>query len=286
MVRSATATPSRSSTCGVSRRAISWPPMALIGGEISVLGRHQDSGPYVEMHVGPDEIGTFKLFVKAPAESLSGKHDQLRLLPDRPGDAGEHPVYRCVQRTSAARRACSLSSAVQGAEAMARQRADGWWYPWIFVAGMLVVIAVNITMVDATRSTPSRAWKPRTPIRRVSPTTIRSPPRGRRRHGAGASTSATLRAPKRCPPIRRARGRAGDHPARQGGRAIARARSLGGAGPADPRGLRYLGSRWSRWASGEYRAEATLPLAGQWDVRVSARRGDEDFQATRRIFVR
>lgn len=45
----------------------------LIGAEISVLGRHQESGPYVELFVGPDEVGTFKLFVKAPAESLSGK---------------------------------------------------------------------------------------------------------------------------------------------------------------------------------------------------------------------
>ena len=45
----------------------------LVGGEISILGRHQDSGPYLELNVGPDEIGTFKLFVKAPPESLAGK---------------------------------------------------------------------------------------------------------------------------------------------------------------------------------------------------------------------
>jgi nitrogen fixation protein FixH len=36
---------------------------------------------------------------------------------------------------------------------------------------------------------------------------------------------------------------------------------------------------------GEYRAEAALPLAGQWDVRVSARHGDDSFYATRRIIV-
>jgi cytochrome c oxidase accessory protein FixG len=45
----------------------------LIGAEISVLGRHHQPGPYVELDVGPDEIGSFKLFVKAPAESLKGK---------------------------------------------------------------------------------------------------------------------------------------------------------------------------------------------------------------------
>ena len=45
----------------------------LAGAEISVLGHHNEPGPYVELAVGPDEIGTFKLFVRAPAESLTGK---------------------------------------------------------------------------------------------------------------------------------------------------------------------------------------------------------------------
>jgi cytochrome c oxidase accessory protein FixG len=45
----------------------------LIGAEISVLGKHLDPGPYVELSVAPDDIGAFKLFVKAPAESLTGK---------------------------------------------------------------------------------------------------------------------------------------------------------------------------------------------------------------------
>ena len=42
----------------------------LAGAEISVLGHHNEPGPYVELAVGPDEIGTF---VRAPAESLTGK---------------------------------------------------------------------------------------------------------------------------------------------------------------------------------------------------------------------
>jgi cytochrome c oxidase accessory protein FixG len=45
----------------------------LVGAEISVLGHHQESGPYIELSVPPDEIGSFKLFVKAPLESLSDK---------------------------------------------------------------------------------------------------------------------------------------------------------------------------------------------------------------------
>ncbi|MBK8176721.1 MAG: cytochrome c oxidase accessory protein CcoG [Rhodospirillales bacterium] len=45
----------------------------LVGGEISVLGKHAEAGPYVELKVAPDDIGTFRLFVKSPPESLTGK---------------------------------------------------------------------------------------------------------------------------------------------------------------------------------------------------------------------
>lgn len=31
---------------------------------------------------------------------------------------------------------------------MARSRPDGWWYPWTFVAAMLIVIAVNAVMIS------------------------------------------------------------------------------------------------------------------------------------------
>jgi nitrogen fixation protein FixH len=30
---------------------------------------------------------------------------------------------------------------------MPGRRPDGWWYPWIFVAGMLVVVVVNAVMI-------------------------------------------------------------------------------------------------------------------------------------------
>jgi len=37
--------------------------------------------------------------------------------------------------------------------AMRRQRPDGWWYPWIFVLGFVVVIGVNMIMLFAATST-------------------------------------------------------------------------------------------------------------------------------------
>lgn len=30
---------------------------------------------------------------------------------------------------------------------MARHRPQGWWYPWTFVVGMLVVVAVNVVLI-------------------------------------------------------------------------------------------------------------------------------------------
>lgn len=36
---------------------------------------------------------------------------------------------------------------------MVRRRPDGWWYPWIFVLGFVVVIGVNMIMLFAATST-------------------------------------------------------------------------------------------------------------------------------------
>ncbi|QLH39782.1 MAG: FixH family protein [Defluviicoccus sp.] len=30
---------------------------------------------------------------------------------------------------------------------MAQRRPQGWWYPWTFVVGMLVVVAVNVVLI-------------------------------------------------------------------------------------------------------------------------------------------
>ena len=167
---------------------------------------------------------------------------------------------------------------------MARQRADGWWYPWIFVAGMLVVIAVNITLATlaidtfpglesedtyqkglayndtlaAARAQEARGWRVDV---RYTPRTEAIPPSG----GHEGELVITL-LDKAGEPLRGLEVSAAlVRPTREGVDTRVEMEPLG---------------------FGEYRAEATLPLAGQWDVRVSARRGDEDFQATRRIFVR
>ncbi|MBL8660276.1 MAG: cytochrome c oxidase accessory protein CcoG [Rhodospirillales bacterium] len=42
----------------------------LTGAEIAVLGRHLEPGPYVELDVAPDDVSSFRVFVKAPMSSL------------------------------------------------------------------------------------------------------------------------------------------------------------------------------------------------------------------------
>jgi polyferredoxin len=66
----------------------------LNGGEISVLGKHAEAGPYAELSVAPDDVGSFKLFVKAPAESLSGKSTDFRfyLIDLATREAVDHPA--------------------------------------------------------------------------------------------------------------------------------------------------------------------------------------------------
>ena len=173
---------------------------------------------------------------------------------------------------------------------MRRQRADGWWYPWTFVFGMLVVIAVNIVMITYAIGTfPGLETEDA--------------------YQKGLAYNQTLAAAR----VQEARGWHIDVRYAPRIETVAPAEEAVGAPTAhegelvvtvvDKAGKPLYGLdvtaaliRPTRAgfdtsvalqprAAGEYRGEATLPLAGQWDVRVSARRGDEDFQATRRIMV-
>lgn len=169
---------------------------------------------------------------------------------------------------------------------MGRQRADGWWYPWIFVAGMLVVIAVNVVLVmyaigtfpgldtedayqkgiaynetlAASRAQEARGWRVNV---QFSPKPAMSP------DAAGAVHRGEL--------VVTLLDNAGE-PLRGLDVTAALVRPTNSGFDTklalEPQGL------------GEYRAEAALPLPGQWDVRVSARHGEDSFFATRRIIVR
>lgn len=172
---------------------------------------------------------------------------------------------------------------------MRRPRADGWWYPWIFVVGMLVVIAVNIVMItyaigtfpgletdDAYRK--GLAYNQTLAAARVQEARgwhvdVRYAPAGTAAAAGAAAAAADAHEGELVVTVVDKAGQplygldvtaALVRPTREG---FDRSLAL------EP------------GAAGEYRGEAILPLAGQWDVRVSVRRGSEDFQATRRIMV-
>jgi len=162
-----------------------------------------------------------------------------------------------------------------------KPRADGWWYPWLFVGGMLLVVAVNGVMAAIALSTwtgletedyyerglaynediraaaaqKERGWK-----FDFAATPVKDDP---------AINAADLRvvfADKKGNPLDRLEVRAMlVRPTQEGfDRQIA----------LDAKG------------GGVYEGRALLPLPGQWSVRILAFTDDFTFQEVRRIVLR
>lgn len=163
---------------------------------------------------------------------------------------------------------------------MARIRQPGWWYPWIFVGGMLVVIAVNAVLVVVAVGTFSGFET-----------------EGHYRKGlayndnlaaaeAQAARGWTMRLDFRPAPVAEG-GRLGDLVVRFADRA---------GQPLDRLTVEALFTRPTHAGhdrrfvlhpegDGGYRGTIAVPLPGQWDVRVIAGRSDQHFQAIRRLVI-
>ena len=163
---------------------------------------------------------------------------------------------------------------------MAKARQPGWWYPWIFVGCMLLVVAVNgvlITMaigtfpgleteqhyrkgldynkvLAAAQAQERRGW-------RMELTFAAEPVADGRRRGDLAVTFVG----KDGQPLEHLNVEA----------VLVRPTHEGFDTVVD---LAYRGD-------GVYRAAVSLPLPGQWDARVHAHRGGDNFQETRRLSV-
>ena len=66
----------------------------LTGAEITVNGYQAQPSPYVELPVGPDQVGTFRVFVRAPLDALKGKFTDFSffLIDMQTRDLINHPA--------------------------------------------------------------------------------------------------------------------------------------------------------------------------------------------------
>lgn len=162
-----------------------------------------------------------------------------------------------------------------------KERPDGWWYPWIFVAAMGLVVVVNGIMVAFALSTwtgletqdyyekglaynqnlaaahaqAERGWRATFALDDVT--------------GTGDSRTGQLSATF----------------ADRDGKPLAdldvRAVILRPTSEGHDQQLTL-----SPAGKGVYRASVTFPLPGQWDVRIHAYRGDAVFQESHRVRLR
>lgn len=166
------------------------------------------------------------------------------------------------------------------AEAREPDRPRGWWYPWIFVGGMLIVVAVNVTLVllavrtfsglettdhyrkglayeqalKAAAAQAERGWR--------LEVAFQPGPAGEGAHGG--ELAVLFKGPDGLP-LERLEVEA--HLIRPTQAGFDQTHVLEDKG------------------SGRYRKAVSLPLPGQWDLRILARKDEARFQATQRLLV-
>ncbi len=162
-----------------------------------------------------------------------------------------------------------------------RKRPDGWWYPWIFVAGMGVVVAVNAVLVFFATTTYSGLETEGHYEKGLAYNeTIE---RTRRMEAMGWSSDVAFETAP-----------GGDGTA-IAGRVVARLSDRDGR-PLDGLRVRLVVSRPTRdgfdqdltlapAAAGTYAAGLDVPMKGQWDFRVVATGGEVPYQKRHRLVV-
>ncbi len=164
-----------------------------------------------------------------------------------------------------------------------KKRPDGWWYPYIFVAGFLVVITVNMTLAYFATSTfngleTQNAYEKG----RLYNQTIA---REEAQHALGWTMVLTSDAKPHNPP-------GAGYPVDL----LLSAADAGGAAldglvvEAEIRRPAVAGFdrtvMLSRRDAGRYGDTVVLPEPGQWEVRLIAKRGKDEFRMRERILVK
>lgn len=163
---------------------------------------------------------------------------------------------------------------------MARVRQRGWWYPWIFVGLMGLVIAVNAVMATlAVKTFPGlQSEDAYNEGLRYNDTLAMQREQAKRgwRMDVQAASSATAD---------------GRHEAEVTVSFVDRDGYPVDHLSIDATLIRPTAADFDRTlsferrAAGQYVANVTLPFAGQWDARIEARRDEESYRTTRRLFV-
>jgi nitrogen fixation protein FixH len=163
---------------------------------------------------------------------------------------------------------------------MARPRQPGWWYPWIFVGGMLVVIAVNGVLATLAVATwPGLAtdeyYRKGLEYNRTLAAAREQGRRGWRMGLAFAPVEATDGR------------RLGDLTVNFVGKDGRPLQNL----DVEAQLLRPTHEGFDvevdldHRGGGVYGAMVSLPLPGQWDAHIHAHRGGANFQESRRLSV-
>lgn len=160
-----------------------------------------------------------------------------------------------------------------------KQRPPGWWYPWIFVAGMAVVIAVNAVMAYAAVTTFAG---------------LQTENHYRKGLAYNDALAAHTLQTERGWQVELAF--APSPTGENWGTVEARLSDADGAALADLQVTAQFVRPTHRGydqelalvhqGDGRYTARATVPLKGQWDVRVVAVRGDDRHQDVTRLYIR
>ena len=163
---------------------------------------------------------------------------------------------------------------------MARPRQPGWWYPWIFVGGMLVVIAVNGVLITMAVSTFSGIQTEEHYRKGLAYNQALAAAEAQERRGWQMALTFT---PESSADGRRQGDLAGTFVGKDGRpldnleveAVLLRPTHEGFDVAVD---LDHRGG-------GVYGATVFLPLPGQWDAHVHAHRDGDNFQETRRLSV-
>lgn len=166
-----------------------------------------------------------------------------------------------------------------------RRRQRGWWYPWIFVAAMLLVVVVNAIMATlAVRTFPGLQTEDAYNKGLRYNETIAA---GREQARLGWQMTARIATTNQAAAAPSESGREAELTIAfidRNGYPLERLEIEAmlfrptARGYDRPVALSHRGG-------GIYAGRVSLPRAGQWDARIVARRDDVTFEAARRLFV-